>query len=87
MKLTFVQVHGEADGYCVSDENPVTSPTMITGLPHSGRQPAITLREPGCVRRVCVGDLLPYGLRRPDDHDDVALPVAQSVRSAVARHV
>lgn len=37
VKLTFVQVHGEADGYCVSGKDPVTYPTMVIGLPHSGK--------------------------------------------------
>ncbi|GGY11884.1 hypothetical protein GCM10010510_67250 [Streptomyces anandii JCM 4720] len=37
VKLTFVQVQGEADGYCVSGKAPVTYPTMVIGLPHSGK--------------------------------------------------
>ncbi|MEU0949212.1 DUF4232 domain-containing protein [Streptomyces canus] len=35
-KLTFVQVQGEADGYCVSGSAPVVYPTMVVGLPGSG---------------------------------------------------
>ncbi|MDW8809408.1 DUF4232 domain-containing protein [Streptomyces scabiei] len=37
VKLTFVQVQGEADGYCVSGKAPVTYPTMVIGLPRSGK--------------------------------------------------
>jgi hypothetical protein len=37
VKLTFVQVQGEGDGYCVSGKAPVTYPTMLVGLPHSGK--------------------------------------------------
>ncbi|ANP50370.1 hypothetical protein J2Z21_000867 [Streptomyces griseochromogenes] len=37
VKLTFVQVQGEGDGYCVSGKDPVTYPTMVIGLPHSGK--------------------------------------------------
>jgi len=36
VKLTFVQVQGEADGYCVSGSAPVVYPTMVVGLPGSG---------------------------------------------------
>ncbi|WP_405742395.1 DUF4232 domain-containing protein [Streptomyces sp. NBC_00028] len=36
VKLTFVQVQGEADGYCVSGSAPVVYPTMVIGLPGSG---------------------------------------------------
>ena len=36
VKLTFVQVQGEADGYCVSGSAPVLYPTMVIGLPGSG---------------------------------------------------
>ncbi|MER6417788.1 DUF4232 domain-containing protein [Streptomyces sp. NPDC001137] len=36
LKLTFVQVQGEADGYCKSGAKPVTYPTMVVGLPGSG---------------------------------------------------
>ncbi|MFL5995087.1 MAG: DUF4232 domain-containing protein [Streptomyces sp.] len=36
VKLTFVQVQGEADGYCVSGSAPVLYPTMVVGLPGSG---------------------------------------------------
>ncbi|MFD4415791.1 DUF4232 domain-containing protein [Streptomyces sp. NPDC058476] len=35
-KLTFVQVQGEADGYCVSGSTPVTYPTLVVGLPAAG---------------------------------------------------
>ncbi|MFF2382125.1 DUF4232 domain-containing protein [Streptomyces sp. NPDC058108] len=35
-KLTFVQVQGEGDGYCVSGARPVTFPTLVIGLPGSG---------------------------------------------------
>ncbi|WP_393078643.1 DUF4232 domain-containing protein [Streptomyces sp. LN704] len=35
-KLTFVQVQGEGDGYCVSGTRPVTYPTLVVGLPGSG---------------------------------------------------
>ncbi|MFF3737196.1 DUF4232 domain-containing protein [Streptomyces sp. NPDC002566] len=36
VKLTFVQVQGEADGYCVSGSAPVVYPTMVVRLPGSG---------------------------------------------------
>ncbi|MFD5521980.1 DUF4232 domain-containing protein [Streptomyces sp. NPDC127066] len=36
VKMTFVQVQGEADGYCVSGTTPVTYPTLVVGLPSSG---------------------------------------------------
>ncbi|MFF0087964.1 DUF4232 domain-containing protein [Streptomyces canus] len=36
VKLTFVQVQGEADGYCVSGSAPVLYPTMVVRLPGSG---------------------------------------------------
>ncbi|GHE06274.1 hypothetical protein GCM10010339_45800 [Streptomyces alanosinicus] len=36
VKLTFHQVQGEADGYCVSGAKPVVSPTLVVGLPGSG---------------------------------------------------
>ncbi|WP_322657158.1 DUF4232 domain-containing protein [Streptomyces justiciae] len=36
VKLTFVQVQGEGDGYCVSGSAPVLYPTMVVGLPGSG---------------------------------------------------
>jgi hypothetical protein len=36
VKLTFVQVQGEADGYCVSGSAPVVYPTMVVRLPESG---------------------------------------------------
>ncbi|MGV9563746.1 DUF4232 domain-containing protein [Streptomyces sp. NPDC003480] len=35
-KLTFVQVQGEADGYCVSGSKPVVYPTLVVGLPGAG---------------------------------------------------
>ena len=35
VKLTFVQVQGEADGYCVSGSAPVVYPTMVVRLPGS----------------------------------------------------
>ncbi|MDX3577231.1 DUF4232 domain-containing protein [Streptomyces sp. FL07-04A] len=35
-KLTFVQVHGEADGYCKSGAVPSVYPTVVVGLPGSG---------------------------------------------------
>ncbi|MFJ3308827.1 DUF4232 domain-containing protein [Streptomyces sp. NPDC086549] len=38
VKLTFVQVQGEADGYCESGAKPVVYPTMVIGLPGSGAQ-------------------------------------------------
>lgn len=37
VKLTFVQVQGEADGYCVSGAEPQLYPTLIVGLPGAGR--------------------------------------------------
>ncbi|MFJ7042325.1 DUF4232 domain-containing protein [Streptomyces sp. NPDC101112] len=37
VKLTFVQVQGEGDGYCVSGKTPSTYPTMVIGLPRSGK--------------------------------------------------
>ncbi|MFJ8055882.1 DUF4232 domain-containing protein [Streptomyces sp. NPDC096142] len=36
LKLTFVQVQGEGDGFCESGSAPVLYPTMVIGLPHSG---------------------------------------------------
>jgi hypothetical protein len=36
LKLTFVQVQGEGDGYCESGSAPVVYPTMVIGLPGSG---------------------------------------------------
>nr|WP_324606103.1 DUF4232 domain-containing protein [Streptomyces sp. 351MFTsu5.1] len=36
VKLTFVQVQGEGDGYCESGSAPVLYPTMVVGLPGSG---------------------------------------------------
>lgn len=36
VKLTFVQVQGEADGYCESGSEPVVYPTLVVGLPGSG---------------------------------------------------
>ncbi|MFE7169877.1 DUF4232 domain-containing protein [Streptomyces sp. NPDC057616] len=37
VKLTFVQVQGEGDGYCKSGAQPVVYPTMVIGLPGSGQ--------------------------------------------------
>ncbi|MEU1512075.1 DUF4232 domain-containing protein [Streptomyces sp. NPDC005811] len=37
VKLTFVQVQGEADGFCASGADPVAYPTLVVGLPGSGR--------------------------------------------------
>ncbi|MDX3385819.1 DUF4232 domain-containing protein [Streptomyces niveiscabiei] len=37
LKLTFVQVQGEGDGYCVSGKTPSAFPTMVIGLPRSGK--------------------------------------------------
>ncbi|MER5549377.1 DUF4232 domain-containing protein [Streptomyces sp. NPDC002586] len=36
VKLTFHQVQGEADGYCVSGAKPSVYPTLVVGLPGSG---------------------------------------------------
>ncbi|MFJ9609006.1 DUF4232 domain-containing protein [Kitasatospora sp. NPDC101176] len=36
VKLTFVQVQGEADGYCTSGATPVVYPTLVLGLPGAG---------------------------------------------------
>jgi len=36
LKLTFVQVQGEGDGYCKSGAKPVAYPTLVVGLPGSG---------------------------------------------------
>ena len=36
LKLTFVQVQGEGDGYCESGSAPVIYPTMVIGLPGAG---------------------------------------------------
>ncbi|MDH6521621.1 hypothetical protein M2163_001388 [Streptomyces sp. SAI-135] len=36
VKLTFVQVQGEGDGYCASGSAPVVYPTMVVRLPGSG---------------------------------------------------
>ncbi|MGO4457812.1 DUF4232 domain-containing protein [Streptomyces sp. M-16] len=35
-KLTFVNVQGEADGYCVSGATPATFPTIVLGVPAAG---------------------------------------------------
>ncbi|MFF3013445.1 DUF4232 domain-containing protein [Streptomyces sp. NPDC057939] len=35
-KLTFVQVQGEADGYCVSGATPSSFPTLVIGVPGAG---------------------------------------------------
>ncbi|XUL87735.1 DUF4232 domain-containing protein [Streptomyces galilaeus] len=37
LKLTFVQVQGEGDGYCESGSAPVIYPTMVIGLPGAGK--------------------------------------------------
>ncbi|WP_371670775.1 DUF4232 domain-containing protein [Streptomyces sp. NBC_00289] len=37
VKLTFVQVQGEGDGYCVSGADPVVYPTLVVGLPGAGK--------------------------------------------------
>ncbi|WP_107085232.1 DUF4232 domain-containing protein [Streptomyces maremycinicus] len=37
VKLTFVQVQGEADGFCESGAEPVVFPTIVVGLPGAGR--------------------------------------------------
>ncbi|WP_030195774.1 DUF4232 domain-containing protein [Streptomyces sp. NRRL S-87] len=36
-KLTFVQVQGEADGYCVSGATPSSYPTIVLGVPDAGK--------------------------------------------------
>lgn len=36
VKLTFVQVQGEGDGYCASGAEPVAHPSLVVGLPGSG---------------------------------------------------
>ncbi|WP_454394174.1 DUF4232 domain-containing protein [Streptomyces sp. JNUCC 63] len=36
VKLTFVQVQGEGDGYCESGAEPVAYPSLVVGLPGSG---------------------------------------------------
>ncbi|MFF7919609.1 DUF4232 domain-containing protein [Streptomyces mirabilis] len=42
-KLTFVQVQGEADGYCKSGATPVSYPTLVVGVPGAGaHQVALT---------------------------------------------
>ncbi|MFF3619105.1 DUF4232 domain-containing protein [Streptomyces sp. NPDC002467] len=35
-KLTFVNVQGEADGYCVSGATPAVFPTLVIGVPGAG---------------------------------------------------
>ncbi|MGW2826191.1 DUF4232 domain-containing protein [Streptomyces sp. NPDC001443] len=35
-KLNFVQVQGEADGYCASGADPAIYPTLVIGLPGAG---------------------------------------------------
>ncbi|WP_237293264.1 DUF4232 domain-containing protein [Streptomyces katrae] len=35
-KLTFVNVQGEADGYCVSGSTPVVFPTLVIRVPGAG---------------------------------------------------
>ncbi|MGW0769046.1 DUF4232 domain-containing protein [Streptomyces sp. NPDC002676] len=43
VKLTFVQVQGEGDGYCVSGAKPASYPTLVVGLPGAGaHQVALT---------------------------------------------
>ncbi|WTX92565.1 DUF4232 domain-containing protein [Streptomyces sp. NBC_00637] len=37
VKLTFVQVQGEADGYCESGAEPRVYPTIVVGLPGAGK--------------------------------------------------
>ncbi|MHB9857216.1 DUF4232 domain-containing protein [Streptomyces sp. YIM S03343] len=37
VKLTFVQVQGEADGYCKSGATPSSYPTIVVGLPGAGK--------------------------------------------------
>ncbi|MEU1007574.1 DUF4232 domain-containing protein [Streptomyces sp. NPDC005890] len=37
LKLTFIQVQGEADGYCVSGATPSVFPTLVVGLPGAGK--------------------------------------------------
>ncbi|OQR59077.1 hypothetical protein B6E66_38090 [Streptomyces maremycinicus] len=37
VKLTFVQVQGEADGFCESGAEPVVFPTIVVGLPGAGK--------------------------------------------------
>ena len=37
VKLTFVQVQGEGDGYCVSGATPSSYPTIVIGLPGAGK--------------------------------------------------
>ncbi|MGW2729406.1 DUF4232 domain-containing protein [Streptomyces sp. NPDC001494] len=36
VKLTFVQVQGEGDGYCASGAEPAAYPTLVVGLPGAG---------------------------------------------------
>ncbi|MFJ3235578.1 DUF4232 domain-containing protein [Streptomyces sp. NPDC086787] len=36
VKLTFVQVQGEGDGYCASGAEPVVYPTLVVALPGAG---------------------------------------------------
>ncbi|MEU8472480.1 DUF4232 domain-containing protein [Streptomyces sp. NPDC029006] len=36
LKLTFVQVQGEGDGYCMSGATPSVFPTLVVGLPGAG---------------------------------------------------
>lgn len=36
VKLTFVQVQGEGDGYCASGAKPAAFPTLVVGLPGAG---------------------------------------------------
>lgn len=36
-KLTFVNVQGEADGYCVSGATPSSFPTLVLGVPGAGK--------------------------------------------------
>ncbi|MFJ9022401.1 DUF4232 domain-containing protein [Streptomyces sp. NPDC102259] len=40
VKLTFVQVQGEADGFCESGAEPVVYPTLVVGLPGAGKHQA-----------------------------------------------
>ncbi|MFJ5219900.1 DUF4232 domain-containing protein [Streptomyces sp. NPDC088354] len=45
VKLTFHQVQGEGDGYCVSGEAPVQYPTMVLGLPDGAGRHQVALDD------------------------------------------
>ncbi|MEU8435707.1 DUF4232 domain-containing protein [Streptomyces sp. NPDC029216] len=64
-KLTFVNVQGEADGYCVSGSTPVSFPSLVIRVPGAGSH-QITMDDGGvvaeCDNKVTV---TPFSLTKP----------------------